>query len=196
MDELVKVEGLKALAGLLAPGFVILSLRASVQAGPRPEIKDRLFSYAAISAAYYAMALPLFNWPGGLLINGSLWFALQYFILPGAIGILAAYEAQDDWLMRLASGAGLHLAHPIPAAWDYAFSRLRSGTFVLVTLDGGDRLAGLLGRNSFASSNREERDLLIERVWSIDPSGSWTEATPARSILLCGKDIRHIEMFE
>jgi hypothetical protein len=97
--------------------------------------------------------------------------------------------------MRLANIAGLGLAHPTAAAWDYAFGNIRTGTFVLITLNDGSEVAGLIGASSFASSSREERDLLLEQVWSIDAQGKWNQATPARSILLCGKDIRHVEIF-
>jgi hypothetical protein len=195
VKDLPSIEQLQELVSLLAPGFITLSLRSAVQGGARPELKDRLVHYAAISAAYYAVAFPLFNWTNGLVLNESLWYLLQYFAVPLILGALAAYEAQEYWLLRLAARIRLHLAHPIPAAWDYAFSRMRSGSFVLVTLAEGDRIAGLVGRHSFASSSREERDLLIERVWIPNDSGAWVESQPPRSILLCGGDIRHVEIF-
>lgn len=195
MDGIPDTEKLKALASLLAPGLIILTVRSSVQSGPKPGFKDRIVHYAALSAIYYAVAFPLFNWKGGVEIDISLWRILQYCLVPLAIGLILAYEAQGEWLSRLAGLAGLTLAHPTAAAWDFAFEKIESGTFVLVTLNDNLEVAGLIGASSFASSSREERDILIERVWSIDANGQWSQATPARSILLCGKDIRHVEIF-
>lgn len=195
MGDFGEPEKLKALASLLAPGLIILTVRSSVLAGPKPDFKDRIVHYAAISAIYYAVAFPLFNWKGGIEIEVGLWRILQYCLVPLIIGLVLAYEIQGQWLSRLGKFAGLSLAHPTAAAWDFAFERIRGGTFVLVTLNDGSQVAGLLGASSFASSSREERDLLIERVWSIDEGGLWSEASPARSILLCGKDIRHVEIF-
>lgn len=195
LDGLPDTEKLKALASLLAPGLIILTVRSSVQSGPKSDFKDRIVHYAALSAIYYAVAFPLFNWKGGVEIDASLWRILQYCLAPLAIGLALAYEAQGSWISRFASVMGLTLAHPTAAAWDYAFEHIESGTFVLITLNDSSEVAGLIGASSFASSSRYERDLLIEQVWSIDPKGQWSQATPARSILLCGKDIRHVEIF-
>lgn len=195
MNDLLDPDKLKALASVLAPGLIILTIRASVQAGAKPDLKDRLLHYAALSSIYYAVAWPVFHWPGGVLLPPALWTLLQYVIAPTAIGVLLAYESNGQWLRRLALRLGLELVHPVPTAWDFAFSGMRRGTFVLVTLDNDSQIAGLLGSASFASSSREERDLLVERVWEIDGQGAWTESSPARSILLCGKDIRYVEIF-
>ncbi len=195
MDTVLDPDKLKTLASILAPGLIILTIRASVQVGPKPDLKDRLLHYAALSSIYYAAAWPVFHWPGGVILPLTLWTLLQYVVAPTVLGVLLAYEINGQWLRRLASRLGLDLVHPVPTAWDFAFSRMRQGTFVLVTLNNDSQIAGLLGGASFASSSREERDLLVERVWEIDGLGAWSELLPARSILLCGKDIRHVEIF-
>jgi hypothetical protein len=195
MLELPEPEKIKELIALLAPGFLILSIRGAVQGGPKPALKELATMYAVVSAVYYAMAFPVFHWRGGLTLEPAIWAALQYVAIPAAIGVFAAYEAQNDWLAGVAAKLRLYLAHPIPAAWDYSFSKLRAGTFVLVTLEDRTQIPGLIGQHSFASSSKEERDLLIEELWEISPQGQWTKATPPRSILLCGKNVRHIEFF-
>lgn len=195
MESLLDPDKLKALASVLAPGLIMLTIRASVQVGAKPDLKDRLLHYAALSSVYYAVAWPIFHWPGGVVLPSALWTLLQYVISPTVLGLLLAYENNGHWLRGLASRLGLKPVHPVPTAWDFAFSGMRQGTFVLVTLSNNSQIAGLLGSASFASSSREERDLLVERVWEIDGRGAWRELSPARSILLCGKDIRHVEIF-
>ena len=68
--------------------------------------------------------------------------------------------------------------------------------FVLVTLKGGSQIGGLMGAASFASSDSNERDLLIEEVWTINDFKEWTRPEPSRSALLCGNNIDYIEFFE
>jgi hypothetical protein len=84
----------------------------------------------------------------------------------------------------------------MPAAWDYAFSRIVQGTYVLVKLRDGTLYAGLMGKQSFASTATEERDLYLEEVWHIPENGPWTRTEPKRSVLLCGRDITWVEIFE
>jgi hypothetical protein len=195
MEGVLKPDEIKNLVSVLAPGLIIFQLRYRVLEGARPELKDQILQYAAASAIYYAIFYPLFNWPDGFKVPYAVWYILQYFLIPSFIGIFAAYSAQYNWEYKLGALIGLTFAHPIPAAWDFTFSKLKSGTFVLVTLEGGEQVAGLLGHRSFASSSKDERDLLIEQVWEAK-EGEWVESDPARSILLCGRDIRHVEIFE
>ena len=193
--DLPDPDDIAKLVTALAPGLLILGVRSSVRRGPPISISESLLIYAAVSAAYYALAVPLFQWEGAVKLKLSVWQALHYFVVPVAIGILAAYEAQGNWLYKLARFSRLHLTHPVPAAWDYAFGELKAGTFLLVTLNGGETIAGYMGDMSFASSSKEERDLLIQEVWEIDAQGNWTALSPHRAVLLCGKDIKFIEIF-
>lgn len=53
--------------------------------------------------------------------------------------------------------------HPIGTAWDFQFIRGEKA-WMLVTLKNGTQWGGFYGPKSFASSELEERDLLIEKV--------------------------------
>lgn len=154
-----------------------------------------LVLYAITSAAYYALVAPLFHVPWGLTLPLWLWQAMQYGVAPLLVGLLLAYGHQNGWLYKFGDRIGLNFTHHIASAWDYTLSRITESTFVLVTLDDGAVVAGKTGRGSFASSAREERDIYISEVWEVPESDAWKPANPPRSILLCGKDIRHIEFF-
>ena len=91
---------------------------------------------------------------------------------------------------------GLQLAYHIPAAWDYTFDLIRSGAYLLVTLKDDTVVRGRYAGDSFSSTNKDERDLLLAQVWQADENGVWSEEAPERSILLCGGDIRHIEIYK
>lgn len=191
--ELPKASEITALSGLLAPGLIILGIRNRFRVGSKTDLKDNLIAYAVASVAYYAAAYPIFHADGGVRLASWLWQLLQFFIAPVFVGVFAAYLDQSELFYKVANRLRLKSSHHIPAAWDYAFSSLRRGTYVLVKLSDGTLYAGLMGKESFASSATEERDLLIQEVFTIQDGKPWTLAEPRRSVLLCGKDIRWIE---
>lgn len=195
MSSLPSAAEVKEFIRLLAPGLIILYLRSRVSGGPNQSLQERLIAYALVSAAYYAVVPPLFDVPGGIVLPGWLRSLLLYAVVPTVLGLGLASARQNGWEYLIGRKLGLQFAHHIPAAWDFTFSRLGRGTFILVTLANGSEIAGLMGAGSFASSSKEERDLLIEEVWNVGDDGTWMPATPKRSILLCGKDIRHVEIY-
>lgn len=196
MADLPSATELANLAAVLAPGIIILGIRSRFKEGPPTELKDSLVSYAVTSTAYYAAAFPVFHADNGVELWDWLWRLLQYFLIPGVVALGVVALEQGGWLYKAAKKLGFKLTHHIPAAWDYAFSGLRTGTYVLVKLTDGTQYAGKMGKQSFASSASAERDLYIEEVWSVRDQGSWALVQPKRSVLLCGKDIRWVEIFE
>lgn len=183
------------LASLLAPGLVILAVRARFRDGPTPELKDRIIAYAVASSAYYAAAHPLFHVEDGVQLWSWLWKLLFYFLVPVIVGLAVVLFDQSDAFYWITRKLKLRSTHHIPSAWDYAFSKIRKGTYILVKLADGSQYAGIMGKNSFASSASVERDLLIEEVWSIPDDGPWKVVEPRRAGLLCSKDIKWVEIF-
>ncbi len=194
MADLPTPAQITSLASLLAPGLIISTIRVRAITGSVPDFKDRIFSYGLISTAYFAAVTPLFHVNWGIELTGWLWSFLQYFAVPVLIGIGAAYVYQHKLSYRLAEKAHLHLAHHLPASWDYAFEGMPETSFLLVTLQDGTQVAGRWAKGSFASSSPTERDLLIYEMWEVGADGeAWTPLNPRRSILICNKDVRFIE---
>lgn len=196
MEKLfLETENWTTLAMLFAPGFLILGIRARFKEGAVPDLKDRAVSYAAVSAVYYAAVMPLFSMPNTVVLPGWLWSLLYFFVTPCIMGALLVLSDQKEWFYRQANRLGLKLTHHMPAAWDYAFSNISQGTYMLVRLKDGTEYGGRLGAGSFASSNGGERDLFLDEVWDVKSDGPWEKVTPPRSVLLCGKDIQVVEIF-
>jgi Family of unknown function (DUF6338) len=172
-----------------------MGVRARAASGSQPKFQDQLIWYALASAGYYAAATPLFNVPAGVKLDGWLIDLLEYFGAPILIGVAWAYATDYGIGYRIASACGLHLAHHIPTAWDYAFNRITTDSFLLVTLADGSQVAGRMAEPNFASSDGAERDLLIGEVWTFDKDEQWSLLRPKRSILLKASDIRYIEFF-
>ena len=196
MSDLPTPTQITDLANLLAPGLVIASIRTRAITGSIPDLKDRVIAYGVISVGYFAAVTPIFHVAGGTEVSAWLWNLLQYFLVPVVVGVLLAYAYQHRISYRLAGLIRLHLAHHLPSSWDFAFQALPECIFVLVTLTDGTQIAGRWMEGSFASSSREERDVLLSELWRVPEDGSeWQQVQPARSVLICGKDVRVIEFF-
>lgn len=195
MADLPTPAAISGLVALLAPGLIVSAIRTRVITGSVPDFKDRILNYALISVGYFAAIGPFFYVPFGITLSAWLWSLLQYFALPVGLGIISAYAYQWGWSYRIAALARLHLAHHLPASWDYAFEQRRVNSFVIVTLKDGTQVAGLWGQGSFASSSREERDLLLSEVWQAGANGEpWTPSEPRRAILITSSEIRYVEL--
>ena len=194
--DLLKASELKELVAALAPGLIILGIRQKFVAGPVPSLQDRAISYAAVSAVYYAIFHPSIVFLEGAVPIGK-WgaSALEYVIIPLIFGGLFGLATSLDVVTRLWTKVGIQPVHHVPTAWDYAFSRLQRGTYIIVTLTDGSHVAGIYGGGSFASSSKDERDVLIDDVWEVE-EGVWSRAAAPKSVLLCGKDIRTVELFK
>lgn len=194
--DLLKASELKELVSALAPGLIILGIRQKFVAGPVPSLQDRAISYAAVSAVYYAIFHPSIAFLETTLQIGK-WSAsaLEYVVIPLIFGALLGLETFFDAATRFWSKIGIQPVHHVPTAWDYAFSRLQRGTYVIVTLTDGSQVSGVYGAGSFSSSSKDERDILIDDVWEVE-EGVWTRAPAPKSVLLCGKDIRTVELFK
>jgi hypothetical protein len=193
--ELFNATSLKELVSALAPGLIILGVRQWFMACPPPELKDRLLAYGAVSATYYALANPAFSYLRDAW-RAPRWpvEALEYAVVPFLIGCASAVGMSHNWWNIWWRVFRLQPIHHAPTAWDYAFNNIDEARYILVTLSDGSRVSGSYARGSFASSSREERDILIGEVWSED-DGRWTPVIPAKSMLVCGRDVRFVEFF-
>lgn len=185
-----------ALVAALAPGFLIMFVRRQFAVGKPPSFQDRAVTYVAISAVYFAVAVPLFQYLQNqhrLLTQAADFF--KFFGLPVAIGLGMALLMTRRTLDRVWQWFGLKPIHHIPSAWDYVFGKLQEASWVIVTLKDGSQVAGKYDAGSFASSDCDERDLYISDVWEVSNDGVWSRPATAKGILLCGVDIRIVEIF-
>jgi len=198
MSGLPSAAEIISLAGLITPGLIILSIRGRAITWVAPDIKGGLISYALISAAYFAIATPLFHIDAGLSLPYWLWATLQYALIPTILGVALAYVYQSQIIYRAARFFKLELPHHAPTAWDYVAESIAKDSFVLVTLNDRTVIAGKMTEGSFTSSRSVDRDIFIQEMWEVggpDIKGEWQPMVPTRGILICGGDIRYIEMF-
>lgn len=176
---------------LLVPGVVIFFTQSKFVTG-RTSPQNQLIHYFAVSVVYYMMV-----W---LTVN-AFSFELDYqnprhmcFLLlvgPIIVGSLVGYESQKGYIRRLIRWFRLgNLSHPLESAWDWKFVDTND-EWVIVTLKDGTRFRGFYGKNSFASSDPQRRDIYIEWIYDIDENGYWTYR--GKGLLVAAGEIKTVE---
>lgn len=185
--------------GFLVPGFVWCSMVAMLvpQKGEQSQIS--FLRFLTFSCVNYA----LWSWLIFLLIKSEFFtdhavrsavaWGLITLISPVVLGLLTGHFSQREMVLRFLRRLGLNPMHPIPTAWEYKFSSTTSPVWVLVTLKGGGRIAGIFGSGSFASSEATERDIYIQQLFTIHDDGPWQAVPRSDGILIKHDQIQTIE---
>ncbi len=194
MDGILSLENMSIVMAFVVPGFIALSVRSQFITGVATfDPRERLLSYIAISVIYGTLALRLV---GPAQILNSTWsFLLVLFVGPVFLGVILGVNIQNDFLRRVLSRLGLFTVHPVPTVWDWKFSGSMKEQWVLVTLKNGITFAGLFGRDSFAASNSEERDLFVQWIYDINDDGTWS-VPGKKGVLIAASEVSTIEFWE
>ena len=195
MPELNSIETIYLVVAFLVPGLIASFIRAQFITGRMPSHTEAALSYLTLSIVYYALVFPLVEYTPSIEPPAygkiAAWFLLV-FIGPSLFGLALGLWAQKEVGRRLLRRLQLNPVHAMPTAWDWKLSNTTEA-WVLVVLKDDTRFAGLYGSGSFASSDPEERDLYIEKVYEIDNKNFWH---PRDNGVLIGSDeIRTIEFW-
>ena len=114
------------------------------------------------------------------------------FVSPAALGVVTGLLSRRALVGRLLASYGFSTVHPVPTAWGYAFDQSR-GSWVLVTLVDGSTVAGAFEERSFASPDRAERDLFLQRVYRVEDDGPWQPVPMSSGVWIDGQAIQTIE---
>jgi Family of unknown function (DUF6338) len=199
LDFLKAAENLYVLLFLIVPGLVIVYVRSRFISGRAPTHSENALGYLVLSLSYYSIILPLIEQALSVrepwIARAAVWISLTL-AGPAVFGLLLGVWAQKQWGIWIADKIGLSTIRVTPASWDWRFSKMpRGGVFVMVTLTSGERVAGLFGARSFASSGTAERDLYLEEEYHVD--GDKWEARPAKvGILIPVREVRYVEFWE
>ena len=114
---------------------------------------------------------------------------------PVVVGLLLGINIQRNLIRGLISRIGLFTVHALPTAWDWKFGGVSEEQWVLVSLKNGVTFGGLFGRESFAASSADERDLYIQWIYDINDDGTWS--SPGRKgVLIAADEISTIEFWQ
>lgn len=116
-------------------------------------------------------------------------------ITSSVLALLLGIAKQKQIARKVLTFLGIYSIHSIPCSWDYAFDR-RDPSWLIVTLVDGSIIYGWFSYTSFASSDPEERDLFIEKVYSVDESGVWCEEAGIEGVYISKEQIKTIEFLK
>lgn len=180
------------------PGF----LTSGIIDGMCPPKKESDFNKALKYLCYSIFALAIFSWAYILAFKhldftyAFSWFVTILISLVSAVilGFTIGIAKQKRLVCYIARLFKVPLSHPIPTAWDYTFSTC-SASWLIITLINGQQLAGKYDSNSFSSSDPDERDILVEELYTVK-NGQWSKVEGNKGIYIAKNRISHIEFIE
>ena len=195
MIDLKSPENIQTVLTFIVPGLIVLFVRGQFLTGRNHKHTDAILSYFTISAIYFALIFPLVaKWSEAEkmspLLSHAIWSSLVFFG-PAVLGLALGVNARKDYLRRLLRWCGLNPVHPIAPAWDWKFGDTRA-SYVRVVLKGGETIVGFLGEDSISSSDQNERDLYLEKIYDLQEDGEWKDVGNL-GLLVKADEIRFIE---
>jgi hypothetical protein len=194
MSGLATIDAVFLALAFFVPGLVLLTVRSQFLTGSERQGNEQFLRYLTSSAINYAVFGPVIYWALSEAQNWKmrpLVWCLAMLVGPAFLGLLAGVSARIGLFRRLVARFGVDVVHPMPTAWDYAFTHELPRKMVLVTLKDGTEYAGYYGGKSFASSEIKERDLLLEQLYTRNDHNVWRES--GSSLLVAQGEIRTIE---
>jgi len=172
------------------PGFIIKSIIDTLN--PPRKATDSSFFFGCL--AYSLVNSAIFSWAFILIRplereSNWYWFILLSITLVGSvlIAIPIALIKQRRLIYKIAKKWDVSVIDPTPTAWDYWFSRSEP-SFVLITLDDGSEIRGLFGEESFASSDPQDRDIFLEKLYLKENNSEAWKDNPENDGLYISKD--------
>lgn len=177
------------------PGFIYIGVLSNFVPIYRESDKPTIFmKYIIATAIIYMVSSPLIYL---LIANNNIIFKylllfVILFIIPTILSVVRAYTIQYGTIKKICDKCHLRIINPIPTGWDWKFSRINS-CFVIITLKDGSEIGGLFGENSMASSDANQRDIYVEKVYKIIKDGPWEEVENSQGIYVYQDQIAYVE---
>lgn len=196
--DFTTVEKIMLACVFILPGFVIKEIANNFM-GEADKTKEQ---YSLEWLGYSILNLAVWSWLFALIFKvgestTEFWVKTVLASLGTAIilGVIVGILRQQTIFRKLFKLFGLKIKHPSPSAWDYKFQKMKKGEWVIVTLTGGEEIAGLFSIKSIASSEPGERDIYIEKVYKIGDDSKWIEVNRSAGMLIAKEQIKNIEFF-
>jgi hypothetical protein len=193
MGNLLSLDALNIAIVFIVPGYIISTFRGHFISGQKISGADytvRLLTLSALNFTVSGWAIYLaIAWDSNPALRAIIWLIVLG-ISPMALGVLSGLASKREWLRKIYAYLGLGPLHVIPTSWEYQFSNMIEA-WVFVVLKDETKFAGYWGGRSFASSQSDERDLLIEKVYDVPEDGPWIPTN--KSLFIAAGEILTIE---
>lgn len=183
----------------ILPGYIINEIIAVFS----PQKKVSEGALLLKSLLYSIINCALWSWLYKIVIDIGIQNTIFYWLILVVITIITAVVLgvvigliqYNQLIRKMLAALKIHTEHSIPNSWDYRFSEKYS-TWLIVTLVDGSKIYGWFSTKSFASSDSEERDLYIEKIYSIDDNNNWIEIEGINGIYIPKEQIKTIEFLK
>ncbi|WP_197707197.1 DUF6338 family protein [Pseudoalteromonas piscicida] len=97
------------------------------------------------------------------------------------------------WKARQSEAVQKFIPHPVDKPWDFVFSQKKT-SWIIVTLKNGEKIAGMYGLNSFASSAPAEEQIYLEEQWLLNEEGGFERKVAQSSgVIILSTEILSVE---
>lgn len=193
MGNFLSLDAVNVALVFIVPGYIISTFRAHFITGQKLGGTDYLIRLLSLSTVNFTISgwtiYLAVAWNSDPIVRALVWL-LVLGISPAIIGLISGLASKREWLRRIYGRLGLQPIHIIPTSWEYKFSTLNA-SWLLVVLKDDTKFAGYWSGKSFASSQPDERDLLIEQIFDIPEIGPWIPTN--KSVFIGPGEIKTIE---
>ena len=186
----------------IIPGFIFDTITRKITPQNKYDSHSSFLRFFTASSINYGLWFWLIFWmyQENFFVNhpfrASFIWTILIFLSPIIIGVIWGLSCKHRVIESFFANFGINFVNPIPTSWDYKFSQISSPIWILVRLKDGNFVAGYFGCNSFASSETNERDIYIEKIFQIDAQGSWISTKNNNDgIFISSDQIKSIEFF-
>lgn len=183
----------------ILPGFLIKDIIKSMT--PSAKTSDSIYFLSCL--AYSITNCAIWSWLYNILYQNRntllSWYwvlvVLSTLICASLLAIVLGFIKQKEVLSKVLNKTNVNYINPTPTAWDYYFAKQKP-SWVIVTLLEGSKIYGRFDSSSFASSDRDERDIYIEEVYGIDKENNWIKNELSDGVLVSKSNIKTIEFMK
>ena len=199
LNQLFTPDTFDFFAKYLVAGYIVMIVRARFIVSERPKATEIIVE-AVILSLINQLVFLFITWPIPLDALKSigprgLLFA-EVLGLSSIIGLLLGANLSRGWNRAVLRRLAMPIVQPIQRAHDFAFGTNRQPGLVIVRYADGTCVYGYFGPASLAASDTPRSDLFLERLYTVDETGQWSETRPLRGALISLTDVRSIEFLE
>ena len=177
----------------VVPGFIAIKVYDLLSPSRTIDSSKQVIDAVSYSCINYAILFWPIYFIEGNSFNEShpnLYAAFYMFVLfvfPIIIVFVWKYLRELEFIQRF-------VPHPTLKPWDFVFAQ-RGTYWIIVTLKNGEKIGGMYGPNSFASSAPAEEQIYLEEQWVLNGQGGFERAVEQTSgIIILSSEILSVEL--
>ena len=183
----------------LVPGFIIDDIVNAFCTSKKRDTNIAILRYLMFSVIHCALWAPAYIKLVTLISTAPTtvsWLYIGLVSVVGAFftGLVLGFMIRGQFLHKIFALLGINVSLSIPTSWDYKFSTIEWTRWVIIYLACDKTVYGLLSTKSYASIDSSERDIYVEKVYTLDENKKWIMQTRSDGMLIPKDQIRFIEI--